>query len=119
MTLAKDDRILCAALDDSEGEILLMSETGYAKRCLLVDFDLQARTGKGARCFTFLKNKVNGTRLVGGLMVREPFDFEIYMKSGDVMLKNTNEVKIELKSGRGLPHVVVQSGDCVEEITKI
>lgn len=119
MTLAKDDRILCAALDDSEGEILLMSETGYAKRCLLVDFDLQARTGKGARCFTFLKNKVNGTRLVGGLMVREPFDFEVYMKSGDVMLKNTNEVKIELKSGRGLPHVVVQSGDCVEEITKI
>lgn len=119
MALDKEDRILCAVLDDSEGEILLMSETGYAKRCLLVDFELQARAGKGARCFTFLKNKVNGTYLAGGLMVTEPFDFEVCMKSGDVILKNTNEVKIELKTGRGLPHVVAQAGDAVQEIQKI
>ena len=110
------DRIAYAFVHNSEGEVILISELGYMKRCLLIDFERQARGGKGVRSFGFLKNGSNGTRIAGALMVRDPFDFRIVQKSGAVTKFNSEEVSIETKAGKGTPYVVVVMDDVVVEL---
>jgi len=43
--------VIAALQNDSAGELLIFTEKGYAKRSLIVDFDLQARGGKGLRVY--------------------------------------------------------------------
>ena len=116
MALSPDDRVGYAFLHNSEGEVILISELGYMKRCLLIDFDRQARGGKGVRSFNFLKNGANGTRIAGALTVRDPYDFRIVQKSGAFTQFNTEDVAIESKAGRGTPYVVVVMDDLVAEL---
>ena len=118
MTLAPGDRIAHLFLHDSEGEVILISDMGYMKRCLLVDFDRQARGGKGVKCMNLLKNGTNGSCIAGALMVKEPYDFQIAQKSGTLTQYNTEDVGIETRSGKGQPYVVVVMGDVVTGLTK-
>ena len=117
--LAPDDRVRFAFLHDAEGEALLVSDRGYMKRCLLVDFDPQARGGKGVRCFPFQKNGANGEAVAGALIVREPFDFTAQQKGGQVTRLNTEKVRIELKTGKGQPFVLAVLDDVVEEVAPV
>jgi DNA gyrase/topoisomerase IV subunit A len=118
VSLAPDDRAAFVFLYTSaEGEALLVSDRGYMKRCLLVDFDPQARGGKGVKCFTFLKNGSNGEKIAGALMVRGPFDFIAQQRGGLATKLNTEWVKIELKAGKGQPLVMAMMDDLIEEVT--
>jgi DNA gyrase/topoisomerase IV subunit A len=117
VSLAPGDRVAFAfCFDAPEGEVLIATDRGYMKRCLLVDFDPQARGGKGVKCFTFLKNGANGEKIAGALPVREPFDVLVAQKGGQVTKLNTEWVKIELKAGKGQPLVMAMLDDLVEEI---
>ena len=120
ITLSPDDKAAFVFLFESaEGEALLVSDRGYMKRCLLVDFDPQARGGKGVKCFTFLKNGSNGEKIAGALMVREPFDFVAMQRKGLVTKLNTEWIKIELKAGKGQPLVMAMMDDLVEEVSPV
>ena len=116
MTLAEGDRVTHAFMHNSEGEVILISELGYMKRCLLIDFDRQARGGKGVRSFNLLKNGTNGSRIAGALLVRDPYDFRIVQKSGAFTPVNSEEVSIESKAGKGTPYVMVVMDDVVVEL---
>ena len=99
-----------------EGELLLASDRGYMKRCLLVDFEPQARGGKGAKCFGLLKSGANGTKLVGAMSVRLPYDVSVVQqRSGETRI-NTEEVKIESRAARGTPYVAATALDPVVEL---
>ncbi|MBQ6123219.1 MAG: DNA topoisomerase 4 subunit A, partial [Clostridia bacterium] len=82
VTLSTGDEVAFAFVHNSEGEIVMISDMGYMKRCLLIDFDRQARGGKGVKAFNFLKNGSNGAILAGALIVTEPFRFNIVQKNG-------------------------------------
>ena len=116
MALSAEDFVAFAFAHNSEGEVILVSELGYMKRCLLIDFDRQARGGKGVRSFAFLKNGSNGSRVAGALMVTDPCDFRIVQKSGAVTKLNSEEISIETKAGKGMPYVVVVLDDVVTEL---
>ncbi|MBR2698023.1 MAG: DNA topoisomerase (ATP-hydrolyzing) subunit A [Clostridia bacterium] len=118
ITLAPDDGVAFAFLHNSEGEVVMISDLGYMKRCLLIDFDRQARGGKGVKAFNFLKNGQNGRTVAGALMVKEAFDFRIVQKGGTLTACNTEDVAIEPRSGRGQPYVVVVMDDVVMEIVR-
>ena len=119
MTLAADDTAAFLFLHNSEGEVVMISEMGYMKRCLLIDFDRQARGGKGVKAFNFLKNGQNGSVIAGALAVREPFDFNILQKNGGVTPCNTENVAIEPRTGRGQPFAVVVLDDVVTELVRV
>ena len=119
VTLAPGDGVAFAFLHNSEGEIVMISDLGYMKRCLLIDFDRQARGGKGLKAFNFLKNGQNGRAVAGALMVKEAFDFRILQKGGTATACNTEDVAIEPRSGRGQPYVVVVMDDMVTEIVRV
>jgi len=119
MTLAEDDNVAFAFVHNSEGEVIMISELGYMKRCLLIDFERQARGGKGVKAFGFLKNGSNGNVIAAAVMVREPYDFRIIQKNGTATQYNTEDVAIEPRSGRGTPYVVVVMDDVVIDIIKV
>ena len=119
MTLAADDEVAFAFVHNSEGEIVMISDMGYMKRCLLIDFDRQARGGKGVKAFNFLKNGANGSAIAGALIVTEPFRFNIVQKNGTVTPCVTEDVAIEPRTGRGQPYVVVVMDDVVTELVRL
>lgn len=85
----KDDDEVVAALwvEGEEGEILVVSDLGYGKRSLLLDYPLQSRGGKGLQTFEFKEGKrvkPNGSRLVGGIHCKEPATLTAVTKEGQM-----------------------------------
>ena len=118
MTLSADDEVAFAFVHNSEGEVVMISDMGYMKRCLLIDFDRQARGGKGVKAFNFLKSGVNGKAVAGALIVTEPFRFNIVQKNGTTTACATEDVAIEPRTGRGQPYAVVVMDDVVTELVR-
>lgn len=118
ISLASGDRVCFACVHSSEGELALVTDLGYMKRCLLVDFDRQARGGKGVKCMNLLKSGVNGSCIAGALLVKEPYDFCIVQKNGTMTTFNTEDVAIETRNGKGQPYAVVVMGDVVTGLTR-
>ena len=116
INLGAGDECIAALPFEPEGELLLASDRGYMKRCLLVDFEPQARGGKGGKCFGLLKSGANGVRLVGALSVRLPYDVTVVQqRSGETRL-NTEDIKIESRAARGTPYVAATALDPVIEL---
>ena len=113
ITLAKDDKVAFCFTHNSEGELIMASELGYLKRCLLIDFDRQSRAGKGVKAFSFLKNGANGHYIAGALTVTEPYEFDICQKSGAASRFGTDMLEIESRSGRGSAYVMIIMDDFV------
>lgn len=84
-----------------EGEILIISDRGYAKRSFVFDHELQGRNGKGLKAFDFKKNGSNGTRVAAAFYVRDPFDFVVVQAHGTKTVFNTEQVLIDNRAGKG------------------
>lgn len=106
MGVELDDALAFAAFVPEAGEMVLVSDRGYAKRCLLVDFEVQKRGGKGVKCFAFNKNGANGAELVCALSVTEPYTLDVVQTDRTITPINTEEIMIESKNGRGKPYIV-------------
>lgn len=82
----KDDEVVAAIwVEGDEGEILVVSDLGYAKRSLLLDYPIQSRGGKGVQTFEFKEGKrvkPNGNRVIGGFHCKEPIEFQVITKEG-------------------------------------
>jgi len=118
MGLEAGDRVAFASFVPEAGEMVLISDRGYAKRCLLVDFDLQKRAGKGVRAFTFNKNGANGEKLVCASIVTEPYALECVQADKTVTVIGTEEIMIESKVSRGKPYIVALMDNVVVKCWK-
>lgn len=111
--LEAEDEVIFAAQVGEEGEVLTISDRGYAKRSFIFDHELQGRNGKGLKAFDFKKNGSNGTGLAAVLYVREPYNFLIEQKHGTVTEVNTEEVLIDSRAGKGMLLVMALLDDVV------
>lgn len=111
--LAPGDRVAFAQQVSDEGEAVLMSDGGYGKRSLLVDYEPQGRNGKGLKTFDFKKNGSNGTRIAAAFIVKEPRDLVFVQKSGERTVLSSEEILIENRFSRGRPMVMVLLGNDV------
>ncbi|MNO12255.1 DNA topoisomerase 4 subunit A [compost metagenome] len=86
ISLKDDDEVIAALwVEGEEGEILVVSDLGYAKRSLLLDYPQQSRGGKGVQTFEFKEGKrvkPNGNMLIGGYHCKEPILFQAMTKAG-------------------------------------
>ncbi len=119
MALSTGDELLTAVADDDEGEILLVSDRGYMKRCLLIDFDLQSRAGKGVKCFSFRKNSANGSEIVAALHVRDAYGFRVRRKSGETTDFSTNDIRIERRDSFASMYAICVMDDFIDSVYKI
>lgn len=116
MTLQPDDEIIAAFSDCESGEILLMSDKGYGKKVMGINYSPQNRGGKGVRTFTFNKNFSNGQYIHSALLITDPQDIVIEMMSGESTRLSSDEFSNESLIGRGKPIVMTVLGN---DITKV
>lgn len=107
------DAVVFAGQVGEEGEILTISDRGYAKRSFIFDHEIQGRNGKGLKAFEFKKNGSNGTGIAAGLYVREPFQILVEQKHGAVTEVNTEDVFIDGRAGKGMLLVMALLDDVV------
>lgn len=116
--------VKCIRLDDGdevvffdqipdEGEILVLSERGYAKRSFVFEYEIQGRNGKGLKTFDSKKNGSNGTRVAAAMHVTVPFTFVVEQFHGQKSEFDTELVRIDLRAGKGTLLVMALLDDVV------
>ena len=106
-------------VSEDEGEILAVSEIGYAKRSLLLDYPSQSRGGKGMPTFEFKEGKrvrPNGSRLAGAFYCKDPLELVAITQSGAVHSFSSEAAALSERRSTGKQLVAVEKKD---EITTL
>ena len=119
MTIAADDALLEALQHDFEGEVLLVTDRGYMKRCLLADFDPHGRGAKGVKCIAFERSGASGTCLAGALRVIDPCTVAVTQASGGRTEIYSESVRIGRREDKGTPYVIAVLDDVVTGMRKV
>ncbi|OIB04605.1 DNA gyrase subunit A [Paenibacillus sp. LC231] len=116
-----DEVVAALWVENDEGEILTITDLGYGKRSLLLDYQTQSRGGKGMATFEFKEGKrvkPNGSAIVGAFYCREPLQIMAYSEDGQAHLIHTEKVPIaERKSIGKLLADVGKQGRIVDLVT--
>ena len=82
-----------------------------------MDFEPQARAGKGLKSFYFNKNGSNGTRLAAvALLPGEGGCVRVYQKLSPYTQIDSSEVILQGKQDKGIPMVMALLDDVVTEM---
>ncbi|NBD27827.1 DNA gyrase subunit A [Paenibacillus glycinis] len=105
IALREDDEIVAAEMvSGDEGEVLVLTELGYGKRSLLLDYPMQGRGGKGVATFEFKEGKrvrSNGEHLIGGLHCKDERELVLLTASGAALSVSTEKAPIEDRKSTG------------------
>ncbi len=108
------DEVMYFGQITDEGEILTITDRGYAKRSFVFEYDIQGRNGKGLKTFDFKKNGSNGTSIAAVFHVTVPFAFDVEQFHGTKTHIDTTElVRIEPRAGKGTILVMALLDDVV------
>ncbi|MFH1511916.1 MAG: DNA topoisomerase (ATP-hydrolyzing) [Bacillota bacterium] len=114
MTLDKKDKVVFAAQPQASDQLLVMTDRGHAKRILYMEFEPQARAGKGVKIFTFNKNGSNGSSLAGAVLLRTlPQAVLVTQKSSPASILQAEEITLKGKLDRGKAYVMAVLDDVV------
>lgn len=116
-----DEVVAALWVENDEGEILTITDLGYGKRSLLLDYPAQSRGGKGMATFEFKEGKrvkPNGSAIVGAFYCREPLQINAYSEDGQAFPIHTEKVPIaERKSIGKLLADVGKNGEIVDLVS--
>ena len=118
--LDADDFLVFAGQPEATDQILLVSERGFAKRILYMDFEPQARSGKGVKSFYFNKSSSNGTYIAIAMIVPSQSEKQcllIHQKFSPPTLLYVDEIFLQSKQDRGTPHIMAIMDDIVLKAT--
>jgi topoisomerase-4 subunit A len=120
MQLREDDELIAADwVADDEGEVLVVTDLGYAKRTLLLDYPLQGRGGKGVQTFEFKEGKrvkPNGSALVSALYCKEEMNIIALTSSGGQLEASSEKAPIEDRKSIGRILLPVEKNDVINTI---
>jgi len=123
INLAEGDEVIGGLwLEGDEGEVLVFSDRGYAKRSLVVDYPQQGRGGKGVSTFEFKEGKrvrSNGTQLVKAFLVKEAYMLSVVTSTGEVRTVDTVQVPIEDRRATGKQVVSLAKDQQILDIIRL
>ncbi|WP_404984310.1 DNA gyrase subunit A [Bifidobacterium fermentum] len=99
--------------EDSNEDLLVVTDEGFAKRTALSEYRLQGRNGYGVKAIQLAQGRGS---LVGAVVVSEDDEILAIMKSGKVIRSNVAEVK---RTGRTTQGVTLAKPDKSDEILSI
>ncbi|WP_404802609.1 DNA gyrase subunit A [Bifidobacterium favimelis] len=99
--------------EDTDEDLLVVTDEGFAKRTALSEYRLQGRNGYGVKAIAMVEGRGS---LVGALVVEEDDQIMAIMKSGKVIRSNVSEVK---RTGRNTQGVTLAKPDKGDEILSI
>ncbi|GAA4861202.1 DNA topoisomerase IV subunit A [Paenibacillus vulneris] len=121
--LKDDDEVISAEwIDGEEGELLVVTDLGYAKRSLILDYPVQGRGGKGIITFEFKDGKrvkPNGTALVKAYAVKEEILLTAVLQSGERVSFSSESTPIEQRKSTGRQAVPISKTDMITDLLKI
>ncbi|XEC92657.1 DNA gyrase subunit A [Paenibacillus tarimensis] len=109
--LKENDEVVSAVwVEGEEGELLVISDLGFAKRTLLLDYPQQGRGGKGVQTFEFKEGKrvrSNGDVLVGAVWCTEEQMLVLVTQSGQHHIASSEKAPLEERKsiGRSIANV--------------
>lgn len=116
----KDDEVIAALwVEGEEGEVLVVSDLGYAKRTLLLDYPIQSRGGKGVQTFEFKEGKrvkPNGNVMIGGFHCKEPIEFQAITKEGVVYDFSSENAPLSERKSIGKAVVSIDKKDEIADL---
>ncbi|EGL16017.1 MULTISPECIES: DNA gyrase subunit A [unclassified Paenibacillus] len=122
LQLREGDEVVAADwVYGDEGEVLVISDLGYAKRTLLVDYPLQGRGGKGIGTFEFKEGKrvkSNGSELVGMFYFKQDYEITAWNSSGEKTVFKTNQAPLDDRKSIGKQLVPVSKGERIAALVK-
>lgn len=105
ISLKDDDEITSALwVADDEGEVLVITDLGYAKRSLLIDYPIQGRGGKGIQTFEFKEGKrvrPNGSMLIAAYYCTKPLEIVALTSTGARLTADSEKAPIEERKSIG------------------
>ena len=118
MSLDTGDELLWCGQPQATDQLLLVSERGFAKRVLFMDFEPQARGGKGVKCFYFNKSGSNGSRIAGITLLHTlPQAVLLTQQKSAPTLLQADEVIMQGKQDKGMPYTMAILDDVVTGAT--
>jgi len=115
IALEEGDSVVLAAQTGDEGEVLVLTDGGYAKRSLIFDYEPQKRNGKGQKTIDFKKNGVNGRSVAAAFHVTVPLTVEARFSDASAERFDTDEVRIEKRFSKASVLLPVTAGRTVTE----
>lgn len=101
INLSSGDYCIGADLSGDAGEIIAITDKGYAKRVLISNVDKMARYRKGLKFINFSND--NGKNLVFAKVVTNPFVVGCVDNENGLHFRNTDLIPIEARVGKGKP----------------
>jgi topoisomerase-4 subunit A len=117
-----DEVIAAEWVEGDEGEVLVLTDLGYAKRSLLFDYSIQGRGGKGITTFEFKEGKrikPNGSELIKAYFVKEAFDLKAVLNNGNQQVFSTENTPISDRKSTGKPTVSLAKTDAILDVIKL
>ncbi|MFD1179060.1 DNA gyrase subunit A [Paenibacillus puldeungensis] len=122
INLKEGDEVVSALwVEGEEGEILVLSDLGYGKRSLLLDYPVQSRGGKGVQTFEFKEGKrvkPNGNQLVGGIHCKEPVTLLAVTKEGQMLSLSSEDAPLADRKSIGKLLVHTNKNDDIVDLLR-
>lgn len=99
INLSNKDYVVGVSLCEDKGEVLAVTNKGFAKRVSLKNVDKMARYRKGLKLFSFSGD--NGNSLIYGDVVKETYSLLFVDTEGVYHAKSTDLIPIEARIGKG------------------
>lgn len=120
VNLEVGDSIIWCGQPDATDHMLLISDRGFAKRILFMEFDPQSRGGKGVKSFYFNKSGSNGSKVAGAVLIKDPqTSLVVSQKLSTQTTIDAQGVVVQGKQGRGAPCVMAIMDDIVIAIEQL
>lgn len=120
----KDQDVVIAAewVEGEEGELLVVSDLGYVKSSLLLDYPIQGRGGKGIVTFEFKEGKrvrPNGISLIRAFAIKEACTIIAMLSGGEKIAFSTEDAPIEDRKSVGKLLVPYAKGGKIMDMLKL
>ena len=112
----KDEVIGMITINESETDVLVVSENGYGKRSSLEDYRITNRGGKGVKTINVTEKT---GKLVAILDVTEKEDLIITCQSGITLRTPIANIKTAGRNTQGVTLIRLDSDDAIAAISKI
>ncbi len=116
MVLELGDTVLWAAQPQPTDQLLLISDRGFAKRVPYLDFEPQARNGKGVKAMYFNKNGSSGSCIAGVVLLTRPSRVSVAQRRSPITTLESDEIILQGKQDKGMPYVMAILDDVVTEL---
>ena len=100
---------------DSDKDLFVVTNEGFAKRTAISEYRLQGRNGLGIKAVQLVEGR---GALVGALVVSEDDQVMAIMKSGKVIRSNVDEVKRTGRNTQGVTFAKPDKGDTILSIAR-